>query len=71
MDFDQTITQVKETLIVTTELQRRYAEGQNVQPDGMLDAKQGFALHMLRMKHIDMRLASISDKMRRMRDGSN
>ena len=48
--------QVKETLMITEETQRRQAEVQKMQAEGL-------ALHEQRMNHIDMRLAEIADKL--------
>ena len=56
MDFEQEINQLKDTLIVMAEIQRRQAEVQKMQAEG-------FALHEQRMNHIDMRLAEITDKL--------
>jgi hypothetical protein len=56
MNFEQEINQLKDTLIVMAEIQRRQAEVQKMQAEG-------FALHEQRMNHIDMRLAEITDKL--------
>ena len=56
MDFEHEIGQVKDTLIVMAEIQRRQAEVQKMQAEGM-------ALHEQRMNHIDMRLAEITSKL--------
>jgi hypothetical protein len=56
MSFEQEIDQLKDTLIVVTEMQRRQADGQKMQVYGM-------ALHEQRMNHVDMRLAEITDKL--------
>jgi uncharacterized coiled-coil DUF342 family protein len=56
MDFEQEINQLKDTLVVMAEIQRRQAEVQKMQAEG-------FALHEQRMNHIDMRLAEITDKL--------
>jgi len=56
MDFEQEINQLKDTLVVMAEIQRRQVEVQKMQAEG-------FALHEQRMNHIDMRLAEITDKL--------
>jgi uncharacterized coiled-coil DUF342 family protein len=56
MNFEQEINQLKDTLIVMAEIQRRQAEVQKMQAEGL-------ALHEQRMNHIDMRLAEIADKL--------
>jgi hypothetical protein len=56
MDFEQEINQLKDTLVVMVEIQRRQAEVQKMQAEG-------FALHEQRMNHIDMRLSEITDKL--------
>jgi uncharacterized coiled-coil DUF342 family protein len=56
MNFEQEINQLKDTLIVMAEIQRRQAEVQKMQAEGL-------ALHEQRMEHIDMRLAEITDKL--------
>jgi hypothetical protein len=56
MDFDQEINQLKDTLIVMAEIQRRQAEVQKMQAEGL-------ALHEQRMNHIELNLSEISDKL--------
>jgi hypothetical protein len=56
MDFEQEINQLKDTLIVMAEIQRRQAEVQKMQAEG-------FALHEQRMNHIELNLSEISDKL--------
>jgi hypothetical protein len=56
MDFEQEISQLKDTLIVMAEIQRRQAEVQKMQAEG-------FALHEQRMNHIELNLSEISDKL--------
>lgn len=56
MDFEQEIDQLKDTLIVMAEIQRRQAEVQKMQAEG-------FALHEQRMNHIELNLSEISDKL--------
>ena len=56
MDFEQEINQLKDTLIVVAEIQRRQAEVQKMQAEG-------FALHEQRMNHIELNLSEISDKL--------
>ncbi len=56
MNFEQEIKQLQDTLIVVSEIQRRQADVQKMQAEGM-------ALHEQRMNHVDMRLAEITDKL--------
>jgi len=56
MDFEHEINQLKDTLIVMAEIQRRQAEVQKMQAEG-------FALHEQRMNHIELNLSEISDKL--------
>ena len=53
------MNQLKDTLIVVAEIQRRQADVQKMQAEGM-------ALHEQRMNHVDMRLAEITDKLDRL-----
>jgi hypothetical protein len=55
MNFEQEINQLKDTLIVMAEIQRRQAEVQKMQAEGL-------ALHEQRMNHIELNLSEISDK---------
>ena len=56
MNFEQEIARFPDTLMVMAEIQRRQAEVQKMQADGL-------ALHAQRMNHIDVRLAEITDKL--------
>ena len=56
MNFEQEMSQLKDTLVVMTEIQRRQADVQKMQSEGL-------ALHEQRMNHVDMRLAEIADKL--------
>jgi len=56
MNFEQEINQLKDTLIVMAEIQRRQAEVQKMQAEGL-------ALHEQRMNHIELNLSEISDKL--------
>jgi hypothetical protein len=70
MNFESGINQLKDTLIVMAEIQRRQAEVQRMQAEGtalheqrMKQAEESMALHDQRMNHIDLRLAEITDKL--------
>jgi hypothetical protein len=56
MNFEQEANQLKDTLIVMAEIQRRQADVQRMQSEGL-------ALHEQRMNHVDMRLAEIAYKL--------
>ncbi len=55
MNFEREIVRLQDTLVVMAEIQRRQAEVQKMQAEGL-------ALHEQRMKHIDVRLAEFTDK---------
>jgi hypothetical protein len=56
MNFEQEMNQLKDTLIVVSEIQRRQADVWKMQAEGM-------ALHEQRMNHVDLKLAEITDKL--------
>ena len=56
MNFEQEMNQLKDTLIVVSEIQRRQADVWKMQAEGM-------ALHEQRMDHVDLKLAEITDKL--------
>ena len=56
MNFDHVIQQPRDTEVIMAEIQRRQAELQKWQAEGL-------ELHEKRMAHIDMRLASITSKL--------
>jgi hypothetical protein len=56
MDFEQEIRQVRDILIIMVEIQRRQAEVQKMQTEGL-------ALYEQRMKHIESTLADVGDKL--------
>jgi hypothetical protein len=56
MNFEQEIRQIRDILVIMIEVQRRQAEVQKMQAEGL-------ALHEERMKHIEMTLAEVSDKL--------
>jgi hypothetical protein len=56
MNFEQEINQLKDTLVVMAEIQRRQAEVQKMQAEGM-------ALHEKRMNHIELVLSEATDKL--------
>ena len=70
MNFESEINQLKDTLIVVTEIQRRQADVLKMQSEGlalheqrMKYIEESMALHDQRMNHVDMRLAEITDKL--------
>ena len=67
MNFEQEIGQLKDTLVVVAEIQRRQAEVQKIQAQE-LDAMReqmvkGYELHEKRMAHVEQNLEEISDKL--------
>jgi hypothetical protein len=60
MNFEREFNQLKDTLAVVTEVQRRQAEIQKMQAEGM-------ALHEKRMNHIELVLSEATDKLNRLR----
>jgi len=55
MNFEQEISQCKDTSLVVAEIQRRQAEKQMMQAEGL-------ALHEQRMNYSDVGLSEITDK---------
>jgi hypothetical protein len=67
MNFEQEIAQIKDTLVVMAEIQRRQASVQKTQAEE-LDAMhekmiKGYELHEKRMAHIEQNLEEITDKL--------
>jgi hypothetical protein len=56
MNFEQEIRQVRDILVIMVEIQRRQAEIQKVQAEGI-------ALQEERMKRLEMSLAEVGDKL--------
>ena len=56
MNFEEEINQLKDTLAVVVEIQRRQAEIQKMQAEGM-------TLHEERMNHIELTISEIGDKL--------
>jgi len=56
MNFEQEIRQIRDILVIMVEVQRRQSEVQKLQVEG-------FALHEERMKHLEMTLAEVGDKL--------
>jgi hypothetical protein len=56
MNFEQEIRQIRDILVIMVEVQRRQAEVQKMQAEG-------FALHEERMKHIEVTLSEVGDKL--------
>lgn len=70
MNFEQAIRQTQVTLIVMAEIQRRQAEIQQtraeeiaLQAEFVLRLQEGMDLHEKRMRHIDLTLAEVGDKL--------
>ena len=70
MNFESEINQLKDTLTVMAEIQRRQADEQKLQAESvvvheqrMKHIEESMALHDQRMNHVDMRLAEITDKL--------
>jgi hypothetical protein len=49
MEFEQEINQLKDTLVVMAEIQRRQAEVQRVQAERIIATEEGMKLHEQRM----------------------
>ena len=67
MNFEQTIRDVQDTLVVMAEIQRRQAQVQKIQAE-MLDElreemREGMKRHEQRMEHIEITLSEIGDKL--------
>ena len=56
MNFEQVIRQLHETEVLMAEIQLRQAEN-------VVHMRENMRVHEKRMAHIDMRLASITDKL--------
>jgi len=54
MDFAQEINQLKDTLIIVAEIQRRQAEIQKMQAERIVATEEGMKLHEQRMNHIEL-----------------
>jgi len=70
MNFEQEFNQLKDTLVVMAEIQRRQAEVQRMQAENMAKMEQrqaeeerSMALHKERMAHIELTLSEITDKL--------
>jgi len=70
MNFEQAIRQLQDTLIVMTEIQSRQAEVQKMQTeevalhsDFIRSLKKSRAEHEERMRHIELTLSEIGDKL--------
>ncbi|MBK5294936.1 MAG: hypothetical protein JJE04_25070 [Acidobacteriia bacterium] len=63
MNFEQAMAEVKDTLVVMAEIQRRQAEVQKLQAQELDGMREGYTLHEKRMVHVDQRLAEITDKL--------
>ncbi len=63
MNFEQTINEVKGTLVVMAEIERRQAGVQKLQAQMVDELREGLKGHEQRMKHIEMTLSEIGDKL--------
>lgn len=56
MNFEQEIRQIRDILVIMIEVQRRQAEVQKTQMEGLADQQE-------RMKHLESTLAEVGDKL--------
>ena len=56
MNFEQEIRQIRDILVIMVEIQRRQAEVQKMQVEGLAHQEE-------RMKHLEMTLAEVGDKL--------
>lgn len=67
MNFEQTINEVKDTLVVMAEIQRRQAGVQKLQAEMFdelrVEMVEGMKRHEQRMEHIEMTLSEVGDKL--------
>jgi hypothetical protein len=63
MSFEEEIGQLKDTLIVMVEIQRRQADVQKLQAENIVSLAEGKREHEERMRHIELTLAEIGDKL--------
>jgi hypothetical protein len=63
MNFEQAINEVKDTLIVMAEIQRRQAEVQKLHAEVMDEMREGMLRHERRMEHIETTLSEVGDKL--------
>ena len=63
MNFEQEISQLKDTLVVMAEIQRRQAAIQKTQADETVAMHASMRLHRERMEHVELTLAQIGDKL--------
>ncbi len=56
MNFEQEIRQIRDILVIMIEIQRRQAEVQKMQVEGLADQQE-------RIKHLEMTLAEVGDKL--------
>jgi hypothetical protein len=59
MNFEQEIRQVRDILVIMVEIQRRQAEVQKMQAEGL-------ALHEERMKRLEANLAEVGDTLQKL-----
>jgi hypothetical protein len=57
MNFEQEIRQIRDILVIMIDVQRRQAEVQKMQVEGLADQQE-------RMKHLEMTLAEVGDKLK-------
>jgi hypothetical protein len=63
MNFDQEISQLKDTLVVMAEIQRRHAAIQKTQAEEAFAMHESMRLHRQRMEHVELTLGETGDKL--------
>jgi hypothetical protein len=70
MNFEQEIAQLKDAVVVMAALQRHHAEVQKLQAqeldamrEVMVEMREGFKMHEVRMKHVEQNIEEITDKL--------
>jgi hypothetical protein len=63
MTWEQAVAELKDTLIVVTEIQRRQAEVQKLQAQELDALREAKALHEAQMAHIRQNLDEATDKL--------
>jgi hypothetical protein len=71
MNFQKVIRQLKQTEALMAEIQRRQLDLQGVPTENIAYMQESMRIHEQRMAHVDMRLASISYKLRLLGDYFN
>ena len=63
MDFEQEISQLKDTLVVMAEIQRRQAAIQKMQAEETTALADSMRVHRQRMEHMEETLSEVGDKL--------